>query len=35
MFNALRRQGREHSREKVESALRKMMSWIESKDAPE
>ncbi|OGP92780.1 MAG: ketol-acid reductoisomerase [Deltaproteobacteria bacterium RBG_16_54_18] len=35
VFNALRRQGREHLIEKVGSELRRMMSWIESKDAPE
>jgi ketol-acid reductoisomerase len=35
VFNTLQRQGREHLIEKVGSELRRMMSWIESKDAPE
>jgi ketol-acid reductoisomerase len=34
VFNALRKKGHEHLIEKVGSELRKMMSWIESKDAP-
>jgi ketol-acid reductoisomerase len=35
VFNALRKKGREHLIEKVGRELRKMMSWIESKDAPQ
>jgi ketol-acid reductoisomerase len=34
VFNALRKKGQEHLIEKVGKELRKMMSWIESKDAP-
>jgi ketol-acid reductoisomerase len=34
VFNALRKKGQEHLIEKVGGKLRKMMSWIESKDAP-
>jgi ketol-acid reductoisomerase len=34
VFNALRKRGQEHLIEKVGKALRGMMSWIESKDAP-
>ncbi|UCC66456.1 MAG: ketol-acid reductoisomerase, partial [Deltaproteobacteria bacterium] len=33
VFNALRKKDQEHLLEKVGSELRKMMSWIESKDA--
>jgi ketol-acid reductoisomerase len=35
VFNALRKKGQEHLIEKVGKELRAMMSWIESKDAPE
>jgi len=35
VFNALRKKGQEHLIEKVGKELRGMMSWIESKDAPE
>jgi ketol-acid reductoisomerase len=35
VFNALRKQGQEHLIEKVGMELRKMMTWIESKDAPQ
>jgi ketol-acid reductoisomerase len=35
VFNALRKKGQEHLIEKVGKELRRMMSWIESKDAPE
>jgi ketol-acid reductoisomerase len=34
VFNALRKRDEEHLIEKVGRELRKMMSWIESKDAP-
>jgi ketol-acid reductoisomerase len=34
VFNALRKRDQEHLIEKVGRELRKMMSWIESKDAP-
>jgi len=34
VFNALRKRDQEHLIEKVGRDLRKMMSWIESKDAP-
>jgi len=34
VFNALRKRDQEHLIEKVGGELRKMMSWIESKDAP-
>ena len=34
VFNALRKRDQEHLVEKVGRELRKMMSWIESKDAP-
>jgi ketol-acid reductoisomerase len=35
VFNALRKRDQDHLIEKVGRELRKMMSWIESKDAPE
>jgi ketol-acid reductoisomerase len=35
VFNALRKRDQEHLIEKVGRELRKMMTWIESKDAPE
>lgn len=35
VFNALRKRDQEHLIEKVGRELRKMMSWIENKDAPE
>jgi ketol-acid reductoisomerase len=35
VFNALRKKGQEHLIEKVGKELRRMMSWIESKDAPQ
>jgi ketol-acid reductoisomerase len=35
VFNALRKMDQEHLIEKVGKELRKMMSWIESKDAPQ
>jgi ketol-acid reductoisomerase len=35
VFNALRKKGQEHLIERVGKELRRMMSWIESKDAPE
>ena len=34
VFNALRKRDQEHLIEKVGGELRKMMSWIESKNAP-
>ena len=34
VFNALRKRDKEHMIEKVGKELRKMMSWVEDKDAP-